>query len=240
VAALENTWTFLQLVRMVLARPQPQILNSQQQILGANQALDLARARDFQNLTRAKFSVPSEELEARAFWLNLYNALSLHALHVSNLKRTVLEMPGFFKRFCYRVGDFVFSLDDIEHGVLRGNAPGFIGGRTFLANDPRQAYILALEPRIHFALNCGAVSCPAIRAYEALHLDQQLEHASQAALQDAKIEAGTVWLPRIFSYYQKDFGDPLEFARRYRPDLPAQARVRFLPYFWKALSLDQA
>ena len=70
-----------------------------------------------------------------------------------------------------------YSLDAIEHGVLRLNArPPYRLRRLLAAGDPRRdAAPSRLDPRVHFALNCGAVSCPPIRAYEADGLDPELE-----------------------------------------------------------------
>ena len=45
----------------------------------------------------------------------------------------------------------------------------------FLEKDLRTQLILKnFDARIHFALNCGANSCPPIRIYEHEKLDQQV------------------------------------------------------------------
>ncbi len=229
---LENTWNLLRLGLGAMVRPAVLVLNTGNLETTAAVAMELARAKDFTRLPQAKFVVPSEQDEARAFWINLYNALTLHAMAQAQIQDTVLESLGFYSHFAYLVNGLVFSLNDIEHGVLRENRAG-LGRIPFAKTDPRAAYILPLEPRIHFALNCGAVSCPPIRAYVGEQLEAQLELATHSYLQDCRLEAGVVWLPRLLLYYQQDFGHPLEFARRYRPDLPTKARVRYLPYSWK-------
>ena len=102
---------------------------------------------------------PSQRL---AFWINLYNALMVDAVISFEVKRTVREIPGIFWRAAYGVGGRRYSLDDIEHGILRSNAghPAIPGAR-FSAADPRQRFVLpCLEPRIHYALNCASRSCP--------------------------------------------------------------------------------
>ena len=224
------------LLRSGLVRPQHELLNAGGTArLTADAALEAARAEEWTRLSEAVFSAPAAESEARAFWLNLYNALTLHALHAAGIKETVLERAGFFSRFAYRVSGFDLSLNEIEHGVLRGNRAALLSRAPFGSGDPRAKLVLPLDARIHFALNCSALSCPPIRAYEPARLEEQLELAAQSYLQSARLEGGTVWLPRLLSYYRSDFGDPLEFARRYRADLPAKARVSFEPYDW---SLD--
>ena len=64
----------------------------------------------------------------KAFFINLYNAMTMHAIVVSmtgekhhGMNRSVLKQENFWQRYAYRIGNMVFSLDDIEHGILRGN-----------------------------------------------------------------------------------------------------------------------
>lgn len=92
----------------------------------------------------------------------------------------------------YDVGGLVYSADDIENGVLRGNKPGAANPWAFLGlpqfskgqfpdqGDPRRKLIaLKPDPRIHFALNCGARSCPPIRIFTPENLDEGLEAAGE-------------------------------------------------------------
>ena len=54
--------------------------------------------------------------------------------------------------------------------------------KPFRSDDPRLQYALDLDPRIHFALNCGAESCPPISVYSVDNADllnKQLETAAQ-------------------------------------------------------------
>lgn len=225
--------TVERLLRSGLVRPKLEVLNAGGTApLTAALALEAARAGQWPRLSAADFDAPITEPAARAFWLNLYNALTLHALHAAGVRETVLERAGFFKRFAYRVSGLSLSLNDIEHGVLRGNRAAFLSRAPFGSGDPRFSLVLALDARIHFALNCGARSCPPIRAYDPARLETQLELAAQSYLHSARQIGQTVWLPRLLDYYKSDFGDPLEFARRYRSDLPLKARVRFDPYDW--------
>ena len=63
-------------------------------------------------------------------WLNksgsltlsdLYNALTIHGLaEQAALPSSVLDIQQFWKTTGYNVGGLVYSLDDIEHGILRG------------------------------------------------------------------------------------------------------------------------
>src|SRR5215211_5766504 len=60
-----------------------------------------------------------------AFWINLYNALVIDAVITFGVCRSIRESPGFFQRAAYQVGPYRLGLDEIEHGVLRGNKPLF-------------------------------------------------------------------------------------------------------------------
>ncbi|MFA7555907.1 MAG: DUF547 domain-containing protein [Spongiibacteraceae bacterium] len=83
------------------------------------------------------------------------------------------------------------SLDDVEHNLIRGS------GRY---NDPR----------IHFAVNCASIGCPALRAeaYAGNKLDQQLDEQTTVFLSDRnrnRIENTTIKLSSIFKWYREDF-----------------------------------
>ncbi len=59
----------------------------------------------------------------------------------------------------YRVAGCRLTLDDIEHGILRCNTPPpGAEAPPFGEGDARLALCLAppTDPRLHFALNCGA------------------------------------------------------------------------------------
>jgi hypothetical protein len=177
----------------------------------------------------------------------VYNALALHAIVALGIRRSVHEVPFFFARVSYRIDDFVLSLDDIEHGILRGNRrrpfPPF---RPFGRLDPRGALALtATDPRIHFALNCGAQSCPPVGVYRAQAIDQQLDLAARNFVNQAVTldGAGRLACSKIFRWYRGDFeqgGGLVPFLRRYLDDGPVRAaipadstpRLRWTPYHW--------
>jgi hypothetical protein len=184
-----------------------------------------------------------------AFWANLYNALLLHCVCLRPVRGSMLRHPRLFSRIAYDVGGHPYSLTLIEHGVLRRNrrAP-FHLRRPLRDSDPRLAAApTGLEPRIHFALNCGARSCPPIRSYDPAELEAQLEMATGAYLEtEARVdrERCRVVLPRLMRLYSADFGPPREqiaFAARYLPELEGcrressvRIRVRYGRFDWTA------
>jgi hypothetical protein len=65
--------------------------------------------------------------------------------------------------------------------MLRGNrvSPGSLL-RKISSNDKRKIYIISkCDPRIHFALNCGAKSCPPIKFYNGKKLENELDKAAK-------------------------------------------------------------
>ena len=188
--------------------------------------------------------------ERLAFWINLYNALIIDGVIAFDIKKSVREDMGFFRRAAYLVGGRRYSADDIEHGILRGNRVHFhplLLLPQFAPDDPRLAFAVEeMDPRIHCALVCASSSCPPIAAYDSAQIDRQLELAAGTFVN----QGGVVWpdgrlhLSRIFQWYERDFGGRegvLEFVLRYldegplRDQLLAHGRrppIRFQPYDW--------
>lgn len=146
-----------------------------------------------------------------AFWINLYNVLAIHGVLELGIRESVMEIPSFFGVVAYRVGDFVLTLDEIENGVLRRNAPHpATGARLFGDDDPRLGLCPShVDPRIHAALVCASTSCPPVAFYEASKLNDQLDLASRNYVaSDVEVDDALrlVRLPITFRYYQSDFG----------------------------------
>lgn len=170
--------------------------------------------KEYEELTPQLQHVQLEGLsenEKKAFFINLYNSLTIHGLaRQESLPDSVLNVQQFWKITCYNIAGHVFSLDDIEHGILRGNKPHPSSiTPQFKAGDPRQKYVCVLDPRIHFALVCGAVSCPAINVYTATNIDKALDDATKNfCRQEVSMftETDEIWLSKIFQWYMDDFG----------------------------------
>ena len=213
----------------------------------AYQAECLAALRQFK-----PDSLPTQNAR-RAFWINLYNALVLDAVITFDVQRSVTEgrlgTLAFFRRAAYVVDGQRVSLEDIEHGILRGNRGNpYVPGAHFASDDPRLAWSLPLDPRLHFALNCGGRSCPPIRSYAPEKLDAQLELATRgfvATSVEIRPEANELWLSRILQWYGSDFGGRegvLDFLIRYLPDGERRdylnggretLRLRYRAYNWE-------
>lgn len=97
-----------------------------------------------------------------------------------------------------------------------------------------------LDYRIHFALNCGAKSCPPIAFYEPAKINRQLALATRVYLKNNVVvdsKAATVTVPKILQWFKADFGgnkgirallvkeNLLEAANKFR--------IRFADYNWQ-------
>mmetsp|Transcript_978 Transcript_978/g.1229 ORF Transcript_978/g.1229 Transcript_978/m.1229 type:complete len:331 (+) Transcript_978:158-1150(+) len=170
-----------------------------------------------------------EDKARKAFFLNIYNALVIHGLVQMGEPKSWDDRLVLYSSASYIIGGKVLSLDDIEHGILRGNT---VGGShnsiPFAEGDDRRSLVLDLDPRIHFALNCGAISCPPIRFYEADDIDDQLDISTEAYLEDIQIEelTQTVRLPKILEWYQSDFTGP-------SPESPVAILEWVLPFVYE-------
>jgi len=217
----------------------------------------------YKDLTRGLRSFDLRSLKDRgprlAFWTNIYNTAVIHGVIELGLERSVKEYPGFFDRITYEIGGFRFSLNEMEHGLLRGNRRHpyrFL--RPFRERDVRLEFaIVPLDPRIHFALVCGARSCPPIGFYEAEQIDFQLELAAMSFINSPQVkilpQEKTVFISMIFKWYKIDFGGSdralLDTLLSYldegkdKPFLEEnrnQIRIRYQPYDWNLNQSDTA
>ena len=170
-----------------------------------------------------------------ALWLNAYNAIAisqvLEVYPIASIRPKVLGIPNwlsfldFFTRSTTIIGGKKYSLNQIEHAILR---PEFA------------------EPRIHFALVCASVGCPLLRrgAYFPESVRTQLEadasrfiHNPDKVRYDAQKK--TLYLSKIFKWYEEDFvkaaGSVAEYVGGYLGPEAAVGdgwAIVFLPYDW--------
>jgi hypothetical protein len=166
--------------------------------------------------------------EQAAFWINLYNTIVVHGIVELGVNASVREISNFFGHIAYKIADYTFSAEEMEHGILRANSrPPYRFFPLFSRGDPRRQFMLdKIDPRIHFALVCGSRSCAPIRFYDPGRIHNQLEVAAKNFINSSEVvilpEENKILLSQIFKWYKKDFGGKrqmFEFLERYlNPD----------------------
>ncbi|KAK3876584.1 hypothetical protein Pcinc_018647 [Petrolisthes cinctipes] len=181
----------------------------------------------YQSLARQLQRAPVEKLDQdglKAFFINVYNALVIHATVQNGPATNWLTRLKFFDRMCYIIGGRNYSLTDIENGVLRANRRGVVQlFPPFGKSDPRRKMsLIQVDPRIHFALNCGARSCPPVKTFSAENINEELQLATNSYLEgdDAlKVESdgdrSHIHLSSLLRWYRHDFGDNQEEVLRW-------------------------
>ena len=183
--------------------------------------------------------------EKKAFWINLYNGFTQAMLKKDPGKYKSRSV--FFKAENIFVGGKAFSLDDIEHGILRRSSIKWSLGylkNPFPGITEKALRVKNLDSRIHFALNCGAKSCPPIAFYDADKINAQLDLAARSYLSSEAIynaEKNTLLLPAIMGWFRRDFKgkkNMLLLAKKYGiiPEA-AHPKISFAKYDW-SLSLN--
>ena len=180
-------------------------------------------------LNRVNPSAFSEERDRLAFWINAYNACAIQGILDGYSPKPYIGWYRFFKTRTYEIGGAQLNLSDLEHEILR---------KQFR------------EPRIHFAIVCASSSCPKLPswAYNATQLDQQLDQAARAFINDPTRNRfdrrqRIAYLSKIFDWFEADFatsaGSVLKFVAYYVHDVDlaheltqGDYRIAYLEYDW--------
>ncbi|MBS1985406.1 MAG: DUF547 domain-containing protein [Bdellovibrionales bacterium] len=179
---------------------------------------DLQRLDDYvASLSRMEQRQLVNKPQKLAFWINAYNAVTIRRIlreypaRVGQIVTSGESSPTVPNAEQFVVNDTKYSLDDIEHSVLRQLS----------------------DPRIHFAIVCGARGCPRLRdeAYEAERLEEQLEQNARNFFADVNKltvdeQRKELRLSPILEWYATDFGASSsdDILQSITPWLPNDAR----------------
>ncbi|WP_019948139.1 DUF547 domain-containing protein [Hymenobacter aerophilus] len=161
------------------------------------------------------------QAEQMAFWINAYNAYTIKLILNNYPLKSIKDIGEPWKKMFFSIGGTKMSLDDIEHGILRKKFD---------------------DPRIHFALVCASISCPALRpeAYTAARLSQQLDAQGRAFLNDPtknKINPQSAQLSNYFNWYKEDWNknglSVVKWVNKYaKTKISDNTRIGYLDYNW--------
>lgn len=174
-----------------------------------------------------------------AFWVNVYNAFIQHTL--STDPTLYQDRRKFFKKPRINIAGELLSFEDIEHGIIRRSQWPYGFGyfsSFFPAKWEKELRVKQVDWRIHFALNCGAKSCPQVAIYDPYMLDEQLDFMTNQVLssttyynqmrEEAKVIA-------LFSWFRGDFGGTSgikDILVKYRITPHRPKHIDYLEYDW--------
>ncbi|MCG8576475.1 MAG: DUF547 domain-containing protein [Flavobacteriales bacterium] len=163
-----------------------------------------------------------------AYWINAYNAFTVKLIVKNYPIKSIKELGGGIYKVntpwdikFIKIGDKTYDLNNIEHGIIR---------KEFK------------EPRIHFAINCAAVSCPKLRneAYFPDRLDAQLDDQAIFFINNSpknNITSEEAQLSKIFSWFRGDFKKKypsiMAFINKYSTvKIEKKTKISYLEYDW--------
>lgn len=153
-----------------------------------------------------------------AYWINAYNAYTVKLIVNNYPVNSITDLhdgkPWDVKWI--KIGEKTYSLNNIEHDIIR---PQF------------------KEPRIHFAVNCAAKSCPPLlnKAWTSKNLEATLDRQTRSFINNSnynKISDRGASLSKIFEWYADDFGDLSAFVNTYSTATVKAGNINYLDYNW--------
>lgn len=154
-----------------------------------------------------------------AFWINAYNANTIKLILKNYPVKSIMDLnngkPWDVKWI--KIDQRTLSLNNIENDIIR----------------PKYK-----EPRIHFAVNCAAKSCPPLlnKAWTESNLNSNLERQTKSFINNSNyntITSGKVEVSKIFDWYGKDFGDLKTYLNKYSSTKIGEGTsVNFKTYNW--------
>ncbi len=156
-----------------------------------------------------------------AFWINAYNAFTVKLIvdNYPTTSITKLEGGDPWKKNWIKIGISTYSLNQIEKDLLI---------KKFN------------EPRVHFAVNCAAKSCPPIlnKAWTADNLEANFERSTKNFINDPSFNdisnPKKIQISKIFEWYAADFGNNvIGFINKYATvPVKENANVSYQDYNW--------
>jgi len=197
---------------------------------------DFLNQLEHYSLDQLKKDLKNDEAK-KAFWINIYNAFFQIFRKVNQLNK-----PEIYRNKLINIAGKSFSLDDVEHGILRkfrykyslGFLPNFFTKRLI-----KKLAVDKIDYRIHFALNCGAVSCPPIAFYSLEKIEAQLQMATLSFLEgetDILEEKKEIHVTQLFKWFLADFGGKSGIRKILKEHLKFDSKgysLVFKPYSWE-------
>ena len=208
---------------------------------------NIINKKSYENQVRILANSTLNELENQlktdtqkiAFWVNIYNAFI--QISLSENPKLYENRGSFFSDERVKIAGELLSFDDIEHGIIRKSrcklSLGYLR-KPFRPKWERKLRVDEIDWRIHFALNCGAKSCPPVAIYSPEKLNEQLDFMTKEYLKeqtDYNKESKTATSVALFSWFRADFGGKsgackILYQYKITPEEPK--KLNFKDYDW--------
>lgn len=187
----------------------------------------------------------TNDTEKKVFWINIYNAYI--QILLTEKPELYEDRGNFFKKERILIAGELLSFDKIEHGIIRSSKIKLSLGllkNPFVGKYERTFRTQNTDPRIHFALNCGAKSCPLVAVYHVEGFENKIDAVAKNFLNETTTynkESGTVAVTPLFSWFRGDFGGKkgaIKLLKKYEliPE-NSNPEISFNSYDW-TLSLN--
>ena len=164
------------------------------------------------------------ENKQKAFWINAYNAYTIKLILENYPLKSIMDIKQdgktAWKISFAKVGGKTYTLDHIEHEILRKNL---------------------FDPRIHVGVNCASVSCPKLGnvAFTEENVHANLDELMKEFINDSsrnKITNNKVQISSIFDWFKEDFtknGSVIDYLNKYsNTEINPNAKISYLKYDW--------
>ncbi|KAF7103274.1 hypothetical protein CFC21_104279 [Triticum aestivum] len=167
-----------------------------------------------------------------AFWINLYNALLMHAYLAYGVPRSDMKLFSLMQKAAYTIGGNSFSAAFIEYVILKMKPPNHRPQMALLLalqkikspEDQRKFCISTAEPLLTFALSCGMYSSPAVKIYTASNVREELQDAQRDFIRASVgvSRKGKLLIPKMLHCFARGFVDDNSFPIWISHFLPQQ------------------
>ncbi len=163
--------------------------------------------------------------EQTAYWINVYNAATVDQIVRAYPTSSITKIAGgkvWDQALPYNFNGKKLTLNDIEKKILLGRD--------------------LFDARVHFSVNCAAVSCPILsnKAFTGENVQEMLTKNTKAALADPKfnkISSNSAAVSKLFDWYKADFvkaeGSVVKFINKYSDTkIDGNTKITYMDYNW--------
>ena len=174
--------------------------------------------RYLNELSKSKPDNSSNRNGTLAYWINAYNAFTLKLILDNYPLKSITELNSGkpWDVQWIALGNKKYSLNNIENDIIRS---------------------VYKDARIHFALNCAAISCPPLlnKAFTSNNIEELLDTQTRNFInsQANDLSSTKIKLSKVFEWYKKDFGDVTIFINKYsKTKINSNALISYKEYNW--------